>query len=368
MKITIGMGIRPDTINECLLIPALEREFGRENVIVIHNGQHYSLGLDGIFFKELGLREPDYRLDISRRATPTAQAAETILKSEEILVKEKPDLHISFSDANPCLMALAATKNFIKVLHIEAGMRAYDWRMQEEKNRRMVDSISDYFFCPTNIARLNLLDEGYRKDRISVTGKLIIDVIEHFREVWQMYPCPEEEYALVTLHRPENVEDYNNFSHIMKGIGLVQKKYGIPIIAPLHPRTQEAIRRFGIKIPKGVDVVDPIGFLKFTRLESKAKFIITDSGTVEEDACWFGVPCITTRMSTERPETVNEGANKLVGEKDGTFLPTNILGGVDDMMAQGVSWDMPYEKGATERMVKIIKGREYDILKRKIQW
>jgi len=374
MKILTCLGIRPDWINMSLLIPRLEKAFGRENVVVVHSGQHYSYYMDKVFFEELGIRDPDYHLGMPKGLKQGQQTAYVINKIEPILLKEKPDVVISFSDGNPSVFAVSASKNFIKVAHIEAGMRSYDWRMPEEKNRRIVDAITDLFFVPTEIARQNLIWEGVAEDKIHITSKLIIDVIEHFKSKWRRSKILEEldldsgEYFLATLHRPENVEDPDNLWSIIRGLELVYKRYELPIIAPLHPRTQRAIKRFKIDIFKGLNVMNPLGFFDFTKLENNCLCGITDSGTVEEDLCWFRIPCVTTRMSTERPETVHVGANILVGETDGTFIPERIADGVRKMLSKDTDWEIPYSTGATKRIVRILKENEGWLTKPKTWW
>lgn len=360
-----------------LLIPRLEKEFGAENVYVVHSGQHYSWELNGVFFEELALRKPNEHLEMPQNLKQGEQTAYVMSKIEPILEKEKPNIVLSFSDANPSVFAITASKNRIKVAHIESGMRSYDWRMPEEKNRRVVDAISDYLFTPTEISERNLIKEGHDKERIFLTSKLIFDVIENYEKNWERSEILEtlslekEKYFLVTLHRPENVEDREKLTSILKGIKEIYEKYQMPIVAPLHPRTQSAITRFGLEYfvrqPR-FHLLNPIGFFDFTKLERYAYCIITDSGTVEEDACWFKVPCITTRISTERPETVEVGANIIVGQGDGNFNPIRILDAVKEMTDREKNWKIPYSQGATNKITKILKQKEDEIMKPKIWW
>ncbi|MEK6828690.1 MAG: UDP-N-acetylglucosamine 2-epimerase (non-hydrolyzing), partial [Nanoarchaeota archaeon] len=353
MKILIVYGVRPDIINLSLLIPELERTFGKENIITAHTGQHYDWRLDGVFFEELGVEKPKHHLNMPHGLGQGQQTGYVMDKIEPIIKEEKPDLAISFSDANPSVFALTASKLFVKVLHIESGMRSYDWRMPEEKNRRVVDSIADYFFTPTEISLKNLIIEGHDPRRIWITSKLIFDVIENFKEKVDKSMILEElnlepnNYFLCTLHRPENIEDRETLQNIINGLGLAYKDFDMKILASLHPRTQAALKKFEIRIPDGITITNSFGFFDFTKLEKNCFMGITDSGTVEEDLSWFRKPCEQTRISTARPETVNVGANLVVG---GNLYPNMIEKGIQMMANMNTDWQIPYSLGATKKM------------------
>jgi len=367
MKIAYCLGIRPDFITNSILIKMLD-EWLKDNFILIHTGQHYSYNMDKIFFEELGLRDPNYHLEIGS-GTQGYQTGETIRKSEEIFIKEKPDLVLSFSDANPCLSAIAASKLNIKVAHLEAGMRSYDWRMPEEKNRRMVDSISDIFFTPTTLSYNNLIKEGVSENKIFITSKLIVEVLEKYKKeidgsnILDELKLKKKEYFLATAHRPENVEDKTYLSSILKALKTIHEKYLLPVILPTHPRTQAAIKRFKFKIPDGVRIMDYLGFFDFSKLEKNTLCLITDSGTVQEDGCWFKVPCVTFRISTERPETEYVGSNLVSGLNN-----KDIVDCVDMMIKKEKNWKCPYYLGAAKKTVSVLKMKEDEIKMKKTWW
>jgi len=367
MRIAYCLGIRPDWIVNSILIEMLD-DWLRDDFILIHSGQHYSYNMDKIFFEELGIREPDYHLEIGS-GTQGYQTAETIKKSEEVFIKEKPDLVLGFSDGNPVLSCIAATKLGIKVAHIEAGMRSLDWRMPEEKNRRLVDAISDYFFVPTEIAYNNLIREGIDPRKIFITSKQVVEILEKHKKkiddskILKKLDLEKKDYFLVTAHRPENVEDKKCLTNILKALGKIHEKYGLPLIFPAHPRTQAAIKRFKLKVPRGVRIMNYMGFFDFSKLEKNALCLITDSGTVEEDGCWFKVPCVTFRISTERPETVYCGSNIISGLKW-----EDIFDCVNLMVDKPRDWKCPYYLGASRRILSVLKQERDEIMKKKRWW
>ncbi|MGH9922347.1 MAG: UDP-N-acetyl glucosamine 2-epimerase, partial [Nitrososphaerales archaeon] len=318
MKIFMMAGIRPDFINLVLLVKELERVWGRESVIFCHSGQHYDYALDRIFFEQLGLRDPDYHLGIKGvhdSLSPTEQIGQLIIKSEPLLKKEKPDLAIAFSDGNPSMFGITANRLRIRLMHLEAGMRSNDYRMLEEKNRRIIDSISDYLFPPSDVAYKNLIDEGYNTEKIHLVGKIILDVIEHYMskiDVAKLPPGLEPgRYFLAEFHRPENVDDEINLKTIMKFLSTVSKTYNLPVVMPAHPRTGRALERFNIRLDGMVKVLEPLGFFEFEKLQKNASAVITDSGTSQEVCCYHHIPCLVMRMSTERQECIDVGASEI---------------------------------------------------------
>lgn len=368
MRVLCVGGIRPDWINLSVILESLERN-EIEN-IVIHTGQHYSRNLDEVFFEELRIRKPDFYLGVGS-GTQGEQTGRTIELSERVMRKVKPDLVISFSDGNPALSALAATKLHIKVAHLEAGLRSNDWRMPEEKNRRIIDHISDYLFPPTTIASDNLAREGIHPTKIFNVSKIIIDVLVKFKarinesSILEKLDVTPQEYFLVTLHRAENVGDFRILSNILRGVEMARKNFGIPIVAPLHPRTVANIKKFRLeKLINNWNIVKPLGFFDFGKLEKNAFCIVTDSGTVQEDACYFRVPCVTTRISTERLETLEVGANLLAK----TLLPHDIFRCVKMMIESDRNWKIPYYEGSSEIIVRILKEKEEEIKRPKVWW
>jgi len=367
IKYLIVLGIRPDIINFHPIIKELKKR--KCNYTVVHTGQHYSYFFDELFFKQLNFPKPNYHLKV-RSGTQARQLSTLVSRFEKVLLKEKPDLVFSFSDANPSLSGIVASKMGIKVAHLEAGMRSYDWRMPEEKNRRLMDSISDYLFTPTIGTEQNLLDEGISPHRVFRVGKLIYDVLEDFKKeidsnnILEKFGVDKKEYFLVTAHRPENVGIKTPLKNILEALGELHKKYEKPVIFPIHPRTLKSIKKFRLKIPKGIRFFDPVGFLEFSKLEKNAFCCVTDSGTVQEDSCIFKVPCVTMRISTERSETVEVGSNIVAG-----LNSKHIIEAVNKMVNKKPDWKNPYGKpNSAKKTIKILEERKNEILSPKVWW
>jgi UDP-N-acetylglucosamine 2-epimerase (non-hydrolysing) len=355
MKIMTIFGIRPDWIKGCMVLKELDRTRGVDHVIV-HAGQHYSYYLNEIFFEELGLEQPDYNLKVGS-GTQGEQTARLIQKSEKVMLKEKPDTVLVLGDSNTSLASISAAKLNIKVARIEAGMRAYDWRMPEEKNKRLVDHISTYLFAYTHYQRENLLLEGVPYWKIHVTGNPTVDTLNHFikkaekNEILGKIDVEPREYFLATLHRAENVDNEEPLAKIVKGLSLVSEWYHKKVVLPLMPRTEKRIRQFGIKIPKGILTIEPQGFLEFLKLQMHSIAILTDSGTAQEEGCILKIPCVVTRISTERPETVELGSSIVAGTE-----PNHILKAAQTILKRKPVWEHPYGDGKTaQRIVKILK-------------
>ena len=363
----IVLGIRPDIINLHPIVKELQKR--NCNYVIVHTGQHYSYFFDKLFFAQLNFPEPDYHLKVGS-GTQAQQMATLIERFEKVLLKEKPDFVFSFSDANPSLSGIVASKMGIKVAHLEAGMRSYDWRMPEEKNRRLMDSISDYLFTPTAGTRQNLLDEGIPSHRIFQVGKLIVDVLDNFKkeidksDILGKLGIEKKEYFLVTAHRPENVGVKTPLRNILESLGEIYRIYNKVVIFPIHPRSCTSIKKFKLKVPEGVKLMDPLGFLEFSKLEKNAFCCVTDSGTVQEDSCIFRVPCVTMRISTERSETVEVGSNIVAG-----LNKKHILEAVHKMVNKKTNWKNPYGKlNCAKKIINVLEGREKEILLPKVWW
>lgn len=367
VKYMVVLGIRPDIINLYPIVKQLQLR--KADYVIVHTGQHYSYFFDKLFFKQLNFPKPDYHLKVGS-GTQAQQMAALVSRFEKVLLKEKPDLVFSFSDANPSLSGIVASKMGIKIAHLEAGMRSYDWRMPEEKNRRLMDSIADYLFTPTFRTKQNLLEEGIPLHRIFQVGKLIVDVLNNFREeidknnILEKLEIEKKEYFLVTAHRPENVGIKTPLRNILDSLGELYKKYKKIVIFPIHPRSRAAIKKFKLRIPEGIRLMDPLGFLEFSKLEKNAFCCVTDSGTVQEDACIFRVPCVTMRISTERSETVEVGSNIVAG-----LNKRHIIEAVHKMVNKKTNWKNPYGKpDCAKKIVNVLEDREKEILSPKIWW
>jgi len=355
MKIAIILGTRPEIVKMSPVIRNLMTN--RESFFILHTGQHYSYDMDKSFFETLGLPDPEYNLDAGS-GTHAEQTGKILIGTEKVLLKEKPDVVLVQGDTNTVLAgALAAAKLHIPIGHVEAGLRSFDRCMPEEINRVLADHISDFLFTPTPTAEKNLLCEGVPKDKIFTTGNTIVDAVfqnleiaEKNADVLNDLGLFRHHFFLVTAHRPENVDVQERLEKIFNALRAIHEKYGLPVIFPVHPRTEKKLQEFGIAT-EGVRICSPKNFLDFLQLESGARLVLTDSGGVQEETCILGVPCVTLRDNTERPETVDAGANVLAGVE-----PEAILIAVETMMNQTSTWKNPFGDGAaSDRIITILR-------------
>lgn len=355
-QIAIVLGTRPEIIKMAPIIRAFEQ--CKANYFILHTGQHYTYSMDRVFFEQLELPQARYNLDVGS-GSHAGQTAKMLLGIEDILLKEKVEVVVVEGDTNSVFSgALAAVKQQIKVGHVEAGLRSYDRSMPEEVNRVLTDHMADYLFAPTENARQILLGEGIPLQRIYLTGNTIVDAIfQNLKlakdkvDVVKDMGLQPQKFALVTIHRQENVDDIKRFSSVLQALDRLQAEFDLAVIYPIHPRSRKMLKQFGLET-KHVKLVDPIDFLAFLQLESNAAIILTDSGGVQEEACILKVPCITLRDNTERPETLEIGSNMLAGTS-----PQKILECVSIMLTRKKDWPNPFGDGtAGEKIVKIITG------------
>jgi UDP-N-acetylglucosamine 2-epimerase (non-hydrolysing) len=358
MKISVVLGTRPEIIKLAPLIKELQKK--QADFFVLHTGQHYSYQLDKVFFDQLELPQPRYNIDVGS-GSHAEETGKMLIGIEKILLKEKPDIVLVEGDTNSVLAgALAAAKLGIKVGHVEAGLRSYDRSMPEEINRVLTDHLSDYLFAPTPKAEQILLGEGIGEEKIFVTGNTIVDAVyqnlelsKSKRDITNDLHLKPEQYFLVTLHRQENVDNTSRFTSILEGLSKLAARFQLPVVYPIHPRSRQRMSRLTLPL-QNLTIIDPVDFLSFLQLESNAKLILTDSGGVQEEACILGVPCVTTRDNTERPETVEVGANILAGAS-----PDNIVEFAGVMLTKGKNWVNPFGDGrAAERIANIIMEAE----------
>lgn len=354
MRIAVVLGTRPEIIKMAPVIRECERR--SQDYFVLHTGQHYSYEMDRVFFEELELPQPAYNLDAGS-GTHAEQTGKIMAGIEKVLMKEMPDVILVQGDTNTVLAgALAASKLHIKVGHVEAGLRSYDRTMPEEINRVIADHISDYLFAPTEIAKNNLTKEGIPEDKIFITGNTIVDSVYQNREIAERkvdvlknLGLKPKEYFLVTAHRAENVDNNSKLGEILKGLKLIGNEFSLPVVFPMHPRTRKMIQEFGFEFD-GIRAIDPIGFLEFLQLEANARLALTDSGGVQEETCILGIPCVTMRDNTERPETLEVKSNTIVGANS-----TRMLNGVKQMLKQGNGWKNPFGDGQSgSTIVKLL--------------
>ncbi len=357
MKHAIILGTRPEIIKMSPVV----REFNRRrfDYFLLHTGQHYSYEMDKIFFEEIGLEEPKYNLNVGS-GSHGKQTGEILIGIEKILLMEKPDTVLVEGDTNSVLAgALAASKMRIKVGHVEAGLRSYDRNMPEEINRILADHCSDCLFAPTEKSREILLGEGISGEKIHVTGNTIVDAVKQNlklankkADALKELGLKPKKYFLVTSHRQENVDVKERLKGILKGLEKMSELHSMPVIFPIHPRTAKMISEFGLK-HEGIRLTDPVGYLKFLQLEANARLVLTDSGGVQEEACVLKVPCVTLRDNTERPETVEAGANMLAGAS-----PEKIVICAKKMMERKAEWTNPLGDGnAGTKIATIIEAQ-----------
>ncbi|MDI6689727.1 MAG: UDP-N-acetylglucosamine 2-epimerase (non-hydrolyzing) [Actinomycetota bacterium] len=354
-KIAVILGTRPEIIKMAPVIRALE---GRNMCyFLLHTGQHYSYTMDEIFFRNLELPQPKYNLGIGS-GSHGVQTGKMLVEIERVLREENPDIALAEGDTNTVVAsALVSSKLPVKFGHVEAGLRSDDRAMPEEINRIIADHISDYLFAPTETAKDNLLKEGIPEDKIFVTGNTIVDAVYQNLEIARRRGSSQwqagEEYFLVTLHRAENTDDAERLERILRGLNKIQEKYKVSIVYPIHPRTLKMIKEYNLEnLVESIEVIEPLGYLDFLLLESEAKLILTDSGGVQEESCVLGVPCVTLRDNTERPETLEVGSNILAGTE-----PARMLESVDEMLKARRDWEIPFGDGKSgERIVRLIKA------------
>lgn len=358
MRVLTVVGIRPDFIRMSQIIGLLDQSTATH--VMAHTGQHYSYQVDGVFFDELGIRRPDYQLSVGS-GSHAEQVGRLLLEVEKLLPAVRPDLFVVLGDSTTSLAAIQAVKSNVRVAHIEAGMRSYDWRMPEEKNRTIVDHISDYLYVYTPRYRENLLAEGIAPQKIVVTGNPIVDVVKAYlpralerKRILETLGLTSGQYVLVTAHRAENVDSRKTLAAILQGLEGVARALRVPVVFPVYYRTQQRLRQLKIAMPAGIRMLEPLGFLEFLCLEAHALCLITDSGTVQEEGCILKVPCVTIRLSTERPETVEVGANDLSGVD-----PERIVESTLRMVKVGRTWANPLGDGmASARIVEDILRRQ----------
>lgn len=349
MGIAIVLGTRPEIIKMSPVIRECERK--GLDYFVIHTGQHYSYEMDKVFFNELELPHPRYNLDVGS-GSHAEQTGRIMAGIEKIIAKEMPDIILVQGDTNTVMAgALVASKLHIKVGHIEAGLRSFDRNMPEEINRVVTDHVSDYLFAPTEIAKKNLIAEGIANDKISVTGNTIVDSVYQNLEIARKnvraledLGLKSREYLLATVHRAENVDDRSRLKEILLGLKRVAKDLTLPVVFPVHPRTEKKILEFKFNL-EGIQAMNPVGFLEFLQLESNARLTLTDSGGVQEETCILGVPCVTLRDNTERPETLEVGSNVLAGAD-----ALRIVELARQMLLQGNVWKNPFGDGNASKL------------------
>lgn len=320
MKIINVVGARPNFMKIAPLMSAYKNS-SKIEPILLHTGQHYDENMSRLFFDELGIPKPDIYLGIGS-AGHAVQTARIMEKFDEVCSELKPDAVLVVGDVNSTMAcSLVAVKIGVKIIHLEAGLRSLDREMPEEINRIVTDVLADLLLTPSKDADENLLKEGIAPDKIKLVGNIMIDTLFRFlplakqSKVLDNMKLEPNGYALVTMHRPSNVDNYENLKKILATFAEIQER--VKIVFPMHPRTLSRISEFGLealtKAMPQLIITEPIGYLDFQKLMSNSKLVITDSGGIQEETTALGIPCITVRKNTERPVTVWQGTNELVG-------------------------------------------------------
>jgi UDP-N-acetylglucosamine 2-epimerase (non-hydrolysing) len=322
VKVLTILGTRPEIIRLCRIVHKLDAACTN---ILVHTGQNYDYELNEVFFKQLGVRQPDHFL--RARGTFGSQMSTILCGLEKILRDEKPDKFLVLGDTNSSLGAIMAKRLGIPVYHMEAGNRCHDDRVPEEVNRRIIDHSSDVLLPYTERSRENLLREGIPGERIYVTGNPIYEVLEHYKPqtdraaVIDQLELKPQGYFLVTLHRAENVDVESRLRSLTVALDRIQKDYGMPVIVSTHPHTKASMQSFGVAIKnEQVRFLPPFSFFDFIALEKNARCVLSDSGTVQEECAIFRIPNVTIRDVTERPETLECGSSMLSGADADTVV------------------------------------------------
>ena len=360
MKVFLIAGARPNFMKIAPIYRA-SREHPSVDCRIVHTGQHYDYAMSQTFFDELEIPEPDFYLDAGS-GSPAAQIAKIMVSFEEICLKEKPDLVIVVGDVNSTLAcSVEAKKQMVKLAHVEAGLRSFDFTMPEEINRMVTDSIADYFFVTEESGVLNLLREGKPQKAIFMVGHVMIDnLLNQVQKLTGMdssgfstFPLKSgfEKYAFLTLHRPSNVDCKETFNRISGALNVIAEDR--PIFFPVHPRTKKMMDQFSIRLSDKIVQLPPLGFSESLFLWKDAEVVLTDSGGLQEETTALGVPCVTIRDNTERPITVEVGTNVLAGTERDSIINSYLKSIVKSKLAQVPDlWD----GRASERIWKVLVG------------
>jgi len=354
-KVMTIVGTRPELIKMCRVIAELDQH--TEHVLV-HTGQNYDYELNNIFFEDLGIRKPDHFLDAAgENAAQTI--AQVIIKSDEVMRKERPDAVLLYGDTNSCLAVIAAKRRKIPVFHFEAGNRCFDQRVPEELNRKVLDHLSDINLVLTEHARRYLIAEGIRPETIIKTGSHMKEVLTHFAplinnsDVLGRLGLDSGEFFVVSAHREENIDSGTNFDNFLAMLQTVASRYDIPLIVSTHPRTRKRLEECGINsIDHRIRFLKPLGFFDYVKLQTEARCVISDSGTITEESSILNFPAVTIRHAHERPEGMDEGTLVMCG-----LTPERVIEAIDVVYTQ---------QKKPDRVFRLVRDYDTEVVSKKV--
>ncbi len=357
LKVMTVVGTRPEIIRLAAVMKKLDATEAIEHTIV-HTGQNYDYELNEVFFKDFGLRKPDFFLDAAL-GTPAETIGNILIRIDPLLEKIKPDAFLVLGDTNSCLCAIPAKKRKIPIFHMEAGNRCFDQRVPEETNRKIVDHISDINLTYSDIAREYLLREGLPPDRVIKTGSPMYEVIHSkledimASEVLKKLSLKKGEYFVVSAHREENIADDRNFEELTKTLNAIAETYDLPVIVSTHPRTRKRIDEKSISFHPKIRLLKPLGFSDYIRLQIDAKAVLSDSGTISEESSILKFPALNIREAHERPEAMEEASVMLVGlQKERILQGLKVLESqTPDTLREVADYSMP---NVSDKVVRII--------------
>ena len=367
LKVINVVGARPNFMKVAPIVAAMKKRPETFQPLVVHTGQHYDSAMSDSFFHDLDLPQPDTHLGVGS-GSHAVQTAAVMERFEPVVLREKPDWVLVVGDVNSTIAcALVCVKLGIKVAHVEAGLRSRDRSMPEEINRLLTDQIADLLFTPSPDADENLIAEGIPRERIRFVGNVMIDSLQKNLERARELRTREElglagvDYALLTLHRPSNVDLRESFERILSALEVIASK--LPIVFPVHPRTRKTISELGLSARvnaiKNLRIVDPLGYLDFLSLSSSARLVLTDSGGIQEETTALGIPCLTLRENTERPITVEMGTNVVVGT-DPTKIVAEAMAALNGSAKRATRQPPLWDGHTSERILDALE--EFDSL------